>query len=153
MSGFSQPPPQEVFVPAGAEAKPPTRDDSEVQLAVMPDSLTDALFPGAAGLEGFPGKGHQILDSSPAPGQVGGTAPGAPWGEGEAERQGPEHGQDRPEDRRPPGQAGPAGAQGHGLGAPCMAPDIGPYIMATSDIGPYIITNLVENGNMCPGGN
>jgi hypothetical protein len=37
--------------------------------------------------------------------------------------------------------------------APCMAPDIGPYIMATSDIGPYIITNLVENGDMCPGGN
>ena len=142
-----------MFVPAGDETESRTGDDSEVQLAVMPDSLTDTLFPGAAGAEEFPGQGHQVLDPGPAPGQVGGAAPGAQGGKGEAEGQGPEPGQDRPEDRRPPGQAGPAGAQGEELGPHVWPPDLDPYIMAASDLGTYIMTNLDENGNMCPGGN
>ena len=142
-----------MFAPAGDETEASARDDSEVQLAVMPDSLTDTLFPGAAGAEEVPGQGHPVLDPRPAPGQVGGAAPGVPGGEGEAEGQGPQPGQDRPEDRRPPGQARPAGAGGEELGPHVWLLDLDPYIMAASDLDTYIMANLDVNGNMCPGGN
>ena len=123
-----------MYAPPGDETKATAGDVSKVQLAIMPDSLNDTLSPGAAVAKEVPGQGHRVLDPRPAEGQVGDEAPGLQGGEGEAEGQGPQPGQDRAAHRRPAGQDRPAGAElgpmyGPGSGHLYYALDLDTYIM------------------------